>query len=77
MQTFINAPCSSVVEKHGFTTVYSNNQRKALKKQFEDKLSQLCFDQEEIYLLNQIQSETPKDLHGRPKREIHKSARCK
>ncbi|KAM7531610.1 hypothetical protein LguiB_035020 [Lonicera macranthoides] len=76
-QTSTNAPCSNVVEKYGFTTVYYENQMKALKKQSKEKLFQPCFNQEENYLLNQVQSETPKHFCGRPKREIRNPAQFK
>lgn len=54
--------------------VYSKNQKKKLKKQFKEKSSQPRFDQEESFLLNQVQFDTPKHFCGRPKREIQKPA---
>lgn len=69
-QASISAPCTNVVDKDGFTTVYSNNQKNALRKQFKYKASQPRFNQKEYYLLNQIQFDTSKHLHGKPKREI-------
>ena len=60
-------------DKDGFTTVYSKNQKRKLKRQ--NKETSPHFDQEETPLLNQVQFDTPKHLRGRPKREIQKRSR--
>ena len=49
--------------------------KEKIKKALNETSYQPCFNQEETYLLNQVQFDTLKHLGGRPKREIQKPAR--
>ena len=64
-------------DNESITMVCSKNQKKNLQKYYKEMPSKSKFDQEEIFLLDQVQYDVPKRLSRKPKREIRKLARFK